>query len=1284
MQSEIETPVAGEKPHGTFSPVRASVARVARISAPWLRALEILAWTAFFACALAFLALRYWLLPNVERYRENIVAAVSHAIGLKVTVASIEPDWRGMLPQLVLADVRVYDRDGREALVLPLVENVVSWRSLLHSDLRLQSLAIDGPKLTLRRDRQGAIYVAGIRLEDRQGEDRLADWILGQREIEIRNAEIEWVDELRGAPPLALTQVHFRLRNEDFEHSIGLSARPPAALGSALELRAELAGGSVNELRSWNGRLFAEVGYTDLAGWRAWVDYPVDVRKGQGAVRLWATLVEGKVRRATADLALSGVVARLGKDLPVLEVSAVRGRLHGRETERGYEFGARDLALASGRGPEMHSTSFQVNWERAAGSRAQHGLVNASLIELGPLAHLAEFVPFPADLRKLLGEIAPQGNLLDVKFDWTGELPDAATFNAKTRFAGMAAKAWRTVPGFAGLSGSIEASEAKGVLHLASRKAALELPKVFPQPHIALDALNGEVKWERDAGGAMSFRIGNLSFANEELGGTAFGTYRYVGQGPGTIELSAQLARANGRNLVRYLPLASIMGTATREWLARSILAGQSSDVRLRLRGDLRDFPFADPSKGQFQVAARVSGGVLEYAAGWPRIDAIEGELLFERDKMEIVGRSGSILGAKLSNVRVSIPSLLAERPMLLVNGNAEGPSAEFLKFVQQSPVRRMIDGFTDGMSASGNGRLQLRLDLPLDDLPRSKVAGDYQFQNNTTTVDARLPPIEQASGRIGFSESTLTLHDARGQLFGGPVAVSGGSVPEAGVAVVARGEATVAGMSALFDHPWRARLTGSAPYAATISIRGGRTQISFESPLRGLASELPPPLAKNAADTVPLRIDIFPADGRDRISVTIGKILAAEFLRVRQGGAMQVQRTAVALNPAPGEAVRVPERPGTTVYGALPALDVDRWMPLFAGDGGTGASNLDLRAGTLDFLGKRLNKVALRAGFDGSGWSATLNAAELAGELTYRAEGAGRLIARLAHFRIPDDAPGAKQAEAAKELPSVDLIAESFAHRGKRVGRVEIGALHDGPNWRIDKLVIVNPDASISGSGGWRTGSASRTALKLTLKSSDVGKFLERVGYPDRVHGGSATLEGTLAWNGDPLAIDYPSLSGELSLSAEKGEFPKIEAGLGRVLSLMSLSLSDATAQGFVFDTVSSSFHVAKGVMSTKDLKIRSSSAEITMSGAIDLEKATQDLRVKVVPSARRGVTALATILNPAVAVGIAVAQNILKDPIGQILAYEYTVSGSWDEPKVEQVGVVPRPASELEGRVP
>ena len=129
-----------------------------------LRALEVLAWAMFFAVAVFMLVLRYWALPNIERFRPGIVAAISKGAGLKVTVGSIEADWRGLRPQIELSDVRIHDREGREALVLPTVRSVVSWRSMLFLDLRMRSFTIEGPRLAVRRDAKGEIYVAGARI----------------------------------------------------------------------------------------------------------------------------------------------------------------------------------------------------------------------------------------------------------------------------------------------------------------------------------------------------------------------------------------------------------------------------------------------------------------------------------------------------------------------------------------------------------------------------------------------------------------------------------------------------------------------------------------------------------------------------------------------------------------------------------------------------------------------------------------------------------------------------------------------------------------------------------------------------------------------------------------------------------------------------------------------------------------------------------------------------------------------------------------------------------------
>lgn len=1251
----------------------------------WWRALEFLAWAAFFAGALGLLFARYWLLPNIERYREDIVAAASRSLGLRISVGSIEAGWSGLRPQLDFADVRVFDRDGREALRLPAVDSVISWRSLLVRELRLHSLAIVGPRLTVRRDAQGVITVAGIRFEPEDG-GGLGDWILAQNEIQILGAEIEWRDDKRGAPPLALSGLDLRLHNDGDLHAVGLVAYPPRELGTRLDLRAELVGRSVTAPGAWNGRVFVELGYTDLGGWRAWVDYPLDVRKGEGALRLWTSLERGRITRATADVALTGVAARLAPELPVLELTSLSGRLQGRELGRGYEFGVRHLALAAAHGAPMRSTSFAATWLRGEAGQPPKGSVSAERIELAPLAQLAAYLPVPEALRKQAAELSPTGELFGVRFDWKGDLPRPAAFTGRTRFSGLGMNAWGPVPGFSGLSGSIEASDAEGNLHLASRRLTLDLPKVFPEPRLALQTLDGDAHWEHRGAGALAVRIANVRFANDDLAGSAVGAYRYDGSGPGAIDLSAQLTRADGRSTAKYLPRAEILGAETRAWLVEAIRGGEASEAQLRLKGDLRDFPFTDRTKGEFRIAARVKRGVLDVAAGWPRIEDIDGELVFERDHVAIVARSGRILGARIANVRAAIPSLLAASTVLSVEGTAEGPTAQFLEYVRRSPVRGMIDGLTDAMRAEGRGRLQLKLALPLGDLAKTRVVGEFRFADNTVTVDPRLPPVGRASGRIAFTESALSVNDVRGELFGGPVTISGGSGAQGSVTIVARGEATVPGIAPLFDHPWRARLSGSARYSATVNVSAGRSWIVFESALRGVASTLPPPLAKSAADPLPLRVEVEPAGERQRVALQLGTVAAAELERARRGDAMILRRAGVVLGPQPGERAPLPEDRGVAIRGGLATLDFDRWRPLLEAGGGATA-RFDLRFGTLDVLDKRLTEVSLRGNTtEDGGWRAALVSKEMAGELDYRAARGGRLSARLTHLSIPQDAPGTGGAAAAAEaagaqpretdLAALDLRAEKFTRGGRQLGSVELAAERDGPDWRIARFSLTGPDGSVSGKGTLHSGRAPQTALELKLESGDVGKLLERLGYADRVRGGTGSLEGSVAWDGEPSEIDTASLSGQLALRIEGGAFPRLDAGFGRLLSLVGLNLAEATAKGYPFDLLSGAFALKRGVAHTEDLKLRSSAAEVTMQGDIDLRRETQKLRVRVVPGVRRGVSTLATIVNPAVGVGVLVGQAVLKDPLGHFLAVDYNVSGSWADPKVERIEPAGPPA--------
>jgi hypothetical protein len=177
----------------------------------WLTWLRRAGWTLvglYFLVAVTMLLLRFWALPHVAGYKDEIAAAVSRALGEKVTIERVDAEWYGLHPRLELGGVRIHDRRGEEALELPYVGASIAWGSVVAGELRFKSLVLDRPELRIRRDPQGKLFIAGLELRPADGPDGgAADWVLEQGEIIIRDAQVEWRDEVRGAPPLKLERL---------------------------------------------------------------------------------------------------------------------------------------------------------------------------------------------------------------------------------------------------------------------------------------------------------------------------------------------------------------------------------------------------------------------------------------------------------------------------------------------------------------------------------------------------------------------------------------------------------------------------------------------------------------------------------------------------------------------------------------------------------------------------------------------------------------------------------------------------------------------------------------------------------------------------------------------------------------------------------------------------------------------------------------------------------------------------------------------------------------------
>jgi uncharacterized protein YhdP len=165
----------------------------------------------------------------------------------------------------------------------------------------------------------------------------------------------------------------------------------------------------------------------------------------------------------------------------------------------------------------------------------------------------------------------------------------------------------------------------------------------------------------------------------------------------------------------------------------------------------------------------------------------------------------------------------------------------------------------------------------------------------------------------------------------------------------------------------------------------------------------------------------------------------------------------------------------------------------------------------------------------------------------------------------------------------------------------------------------------------------------------------------------------------GSPQSPDLPTLTGELKLLVDKGQFLKADPGVAKLLgvlslqSLVTMDLRDLFREGFSYDTITGTAVVSKGIMTTKDFFMKGASAQVSISGVVDLPRETQNLHLRVVPSLGDGASTITSVLmaNPLLGITATLLQRLLKDPLGQIFAVEYDVTGTWNDPVVKRTKV-------------
>ena len=1257
---------------------------------------------------LVVLAIRFIVFPNIDAYKNDIAAYASKTAGQKITIGNIYTTWDGISPHIALFDVDLYDAENRTALKLNNVEATLSWLSVPLLRPRLANLTVNSPELTIRRKVDGSVYLAGINLGGASKPD-FPNWLLSQAEVNIKNAQVIWQDELRQAPPLALTQLNLNLSNPAWQslfgrHSFKLSALPSLGSSQAIVASGHFIGRDVAQLKQWQGSISTQLKQADLSVWKPWLDYvifnqPIDVQSGKGDATISldfanASIEKTKIHANVSNLSLVNLNTSTGKQNAPFVAKAFSGDIDWSDFKHTQTISANNITLSTNTGLAINNGNGYYSTSLKNGKPWVRSDIKLDQLSLAAINQLTPYLHLPEPTLALLNSLAPAGELQAPHLHWEGLTDKPSQYQLDSAFKQFSLTATNKIPGFKNLTGKLNADEKGGEVTLQSQNAMLDFKNILRWP-VPADKLNGNISWTiRD--GKTNISAKELFIASPHITGTVNASYAMNGIKGGYLDLSGKFSKGNAKFAPFYYPL--ILGQSTLHWLDTSILAGRVEDVNVTVKGNMADFPFVnsknqlDKNLGVFRVTAKISDALLEYGTGWPMVEGLSLELLFEGKRMELNANRGHIYGNQIISSKTEIPQLDAASPLLIISSEVNSPTTDGIKFVNQSPVKLVTQGFTDDLKVAGNGRLSLLLKIPLQHLEASQYKGSYKINNGTifANPDINLPELAKLNGTLNFTESSLSAQNISTEVLGNAALFSLKTGADKVLHINANGRISDANIKKLASNVLTDSLQGSADWTGEISIKKPLVDMSVHSNLLGMAINLPAPFNKLANQEMVLNLDkkqLSPTS--DSINITYGDAVFAKIIRTFQAGKLAFERGDIGLRVA----ASVPAQAGLSLHGKLDYLDADDWVALFNKSNNTAANTstplvinkAELAVQKLDLYGRRLNGLTVLAQQSPTGLKLAINSQEITGDAEWQNAGNGKIIARLKNLTIAssDDAnkkPELKSApnkdfkKQGREYPALDVIAENFQIGTKKLGTLELNAFESGDDWTIQKLKITNPDSTLFAEGSWHNWTRSpNTNMKFLLNVSNIGNALKRFGQPDAVKGGDAEITGQLQWPGSPHEFDTTGLSGDIKLDANKGQFLKVDPSIGRLLGLLSLQslprrlsldFRDLFSDGFAFDKITATAKIDQGILRSNDFFMDGPAAEATIKGETNLKTETQNLQVKVRPHISDSLSLAAFAGGPITGVAAFVAQKLLKDPFNKIIQSEYVITGTWNKP--------------------
>jgi uncharacterized protein (TIGR02099 family) len=1219
-------------------------------------------------------------------YQVPILQELNHRVPFLIEARSVSAQWHSFNPVLVLEGVTVTlpGESGRPLALeggridLDVAGSLRSWT------LQMTRLSLTGLSLSGELDEHGQLRIKGFG----GGDTALGEWA----ERFLANVEVVALEDV----VLSLGMPGGERRGFDLDLELfrdGSRRWLEAHLSSTRGLQVlALAQGVGNPFDpdAFVGELYLDIRVPDAGALSEFsaLAMPELVFAGSAELEVWSSWDQGEpsasIRFASTDLLVAAADEswRVPLDGVAFAASVLRQRNQ-------LDLFLADLEIVRG------GNRLQVPRMQLALS-GETLMLRGLEVPVGPLAGIVgSMASLPEAATGVVAELAPAGTLAALELNVADINAPLQEWDLQAAFFGVSVQPWHGAPGVSGAGGYVSLAPGGGQVILDSRLFSMAFPAVYAQP-LLYDDFHGTINiaWDETAVVLSSGLV--EAVAEEGPVRVLFGLSIPLQETLAGIEMDLMVgldgARADHRG--KYIPF--ILDEGLRQWLSQGIGEGEINHGGFIWRGSLQHSAAALHT---VQLYFDVSDAQLSYHPDWPMLTAVDATVLINDVNVSVWADSATLYSSRADDLAVEVWKSPDGQLRLTVDASLEGPAADGLAIVNNSPVGGMAGDAFAGWLLDGELATELKLALDLDDATAAEIELSAQFDSVDLEIIPGHLPLRDISGTLVYSsEAGFSSDELAGSLWGRPVSgrVSQREAQPAASARAPIPAAVIVDLLATVETgdlaSWLGQDTftfasGQAPVSAQVVVAEGEPpRVRFHSSLEGVGLELPAPWGKPPAPPGDLQLEMAFIGGDTQIDLTLGDELAAR-LALSDSGLK-------ALAVAAGAAVPELEPGKLLVRGHLPRVDLDQWIAMLVSENDlAGAQELPLEVfvdklevGQLVANGRELGALNLSLAGQGERWNIGLETDWLQAQwLPPGSGGPSRLdigLLDLAGIDALESALAGRDSQQVLEVPDVAVTVQDLRRGGQRLGRLEFELRSEGPLLLARNITGavagLELESASPGHYSWVQGQDARSEFSGSLSFADLGKTLEQFGYEEILETQSGRLDMALEWPGGPQDFSLAALAGSINVDIGQGNFAAVSAGASgtlRVVSILNLaeivqrlSLTHMFESGVPFNTIEGQVFFHNGTIEVAALNVQGGASSFQFSGVSEVvSRSLNGDLVVTLPVANNLAWVAALTAGLPVAAGVFVLSKLFETQVNRLTSLMYSTTGTWDEPRVQ-----------------